>query len=164
MRGLVASTAVLGVLAIGGVPALAMTLASDEAEPRQEPATTLAEEPDEGRSGPPTWAQGRGPGENQGRDEGDSDDEGDDTGPPAWAQGPERQPPPGWARNHAGAKPYGWTVRAWAYCMSQAEADREAGESVRPRARCGEKPAKPAKAAKPAKPEKAAKPKADRSG
>ena len=142
MRGLVASTAVLGVLAIGGVPALAMTLTSDEAEPRQEPATTLAED----------------------------DDDAARSGPPAWAQNPDRQPPPGWARNHAGAKPYGWTVRAWAYCLSQAEADRGAGESVSPRARCGEKPAKPAKAGKaakpdkPDKPEKATKPKAGRSG
>ena len=145
MRGLVASTALLGALALGGVPALALTLASDETEPRQAPATTLAEESDEGRSGPPPWAQGR----DRGDDAGERDDEGDDEGPPAWAQGPERQAPPGWARNHAGGKPYGWRVRAWAYCVSQAEADREAGESVSPRARCGEKPAKPAKAAKP---------------
>lgn len=56
MRGLVATTAVLGVVAIGGLPALALTLAADETGPAAERTTTLVEE----RGSPPPWAQGGG--------------------------------------------------------------------------------------------------------
>ncbi len=145
MRGLLATTAVLGVLAIGGLPALALTLAADETDPAQEPATTLAE--DTGRPGPPPWAQGRGPGEDRG-DEDDGAEPEDEDGPPAWAQGEDRQPPPGWARNHPGRTPHGWAVREWALCLAEEAENRGPGERVDPETDCGGKPVSPGQAKK----------------
>ncbi|HEX4978086.1 MAG TPA: hypothetical protein VFV40_09500 [Nocardioides sp.] len=156
MRGLVATTAVLGVLAIGGLPALALTLAAEETGPDSEPATTLVE--DDGRPGPPPWAQGRG--QDKDRDEKRPDGMGDDTdgdtdeGTPPWAEGEDRQPPPGWMRNHDGATPHGWAVREWAHCLGDDAGTEEPGETVGPRSDCGEKPVPPGHAPKPAKPEK----------
>lgn len=118
MKGLVATTAVLGVLAIGGLPALALTLAADETERAEEPSTTLAE-------GPP-----------------------DAPGPPPWAQGENRQPPPGWVRNHGGARPHGWAVREWAHCRADAARSGQAGGPGGPEVDCGPKPAPPEKAAR----------------
>ena len=80
----------------------------------------------------------------------------------------------GWTRERPEDGPYlacddrSWEVRCGieSWFLPQDEA-REAGEVVNPRARCGEKPAKPGKAAKPEKPAKSgkpAKPKAGRSG
>ena len=147
MRGLVATTAVLGVLAIGGLPALALTLAAEETGPDAEPTTTLVEDPDDtGRPGPPPWAQGRGPGGD--RDDDGSDAQGEDEGTPPWAQGEDRQPPPGWTRNHGGATPHGWAVREWASCLADEAGAREPGERVDPESACGGKPASPGQARK----------------
>lgn len=144
MKGLVATTAVLGVLAIGGLPALALTLASEETGPDTEPTTTLVEDADDtGRPGPPPWAQGRGPGEDRG-DEGDSETE--DEGEPGWARGGNDEPPPGWARNHDGRIPHGWAVREWASCLADQAGDRQPGEPVDPEGVCGEKPESPGQA------------------
>ena len=120
MRGLVATTAVLGVLAIGGLPALALTLAAEETRPDAEPTTTLVQDPDDtGRPGRPPWAQGE-----------------------------DREPPPGWTRNHGGATPHGWAVREWASCMGDAAAGREPGAQPDPSGACGEKPLSPGQAKK----------------
>ena len=53
MRGLLAATAVVGVLAIGGLPALALTLADDETGADRHP-TAAKREP-----GPPPRAHGK---------------------------------------------------------------------------------------------------------
>jgi len=168
MKGLVTSTAMLGVLAFGGLPALALTLAADEAEPAEEPASTLVGDvADTARPGPPPWAQGRGPGADRGADDADQDDtddtddtderadaeeradtEGGGDGPPPWAQGETREPNPGWARNHDGAMPHGWTVRAWAHCLADQAGDLERGQRVDPEAACGGKPVSPGEARK----------------
>lgn len=102
MRGLVATTAVLGVLAIGGLPVLALTLAVDETRSDREPVTVLEE-----GHGP----DGHGP---------------DGRGGPPWAQGEDREPPPGWVRNHGGATPHGWAVREWAHCRNDARRQADA--------------------------------------
>lgn len=129
MKGLVATTAVLGVLAVGGLPALALTLATEETGPYEEPATTLAQDPD--RPGPPPWAHGRGGTEGS---EGDVEAEGE--GVPPWATGEDREPPPGWERNHGGATPHGWAVREWARCVAEEAGDREPGERLEPGSDC----------------------------
>jgi len=147
MKGLVATTAVLGVLAIGGLPALALTLAAEETGPDAEPATTLVEDTDgTGRPGPPPWAQERGPGEERDADDAGerAEDEGD---PPAWAQRQNGAPPPGWARNHEGT-PHGWAVREWASCLADEAAEDEPGERVDPETDCGPKPVPPGEAKK----------------
>lgn len=147
MKGLVATTAVLGVLAIGGLPALALTLAAEETGPDAEPTTTLVEDADDtGRPGPPPWAQGRGPGEERGGED-DSETEDDEGDPPAWAQRQDGAPPPGWARNHEGT-PHGWAVREWASCLADGAAENEPGERVDPETDCGPKPVPPGEAKK----------------
>jgi hypothetical protein len=148
MKGLVATTAVLGVLAIGGLPALALTLAAEETGPDADPTTTLVEDTGTaGRPGPPPWAQGRGPGEERGPDE-DEGSEADDGGTPGWARGEDDGPPPGWARNHAGATPHGWAVREWASCLADGAAENEPGDRVDPETDCGPKPVPPGEAKK----------------
>lgn len=77
MRGLLATTAVLGVLAIGGLPVLALTLAVDETGPGREPTTVL--EDADGPGGPP-WAQGE-----------------DREPPPGWVRNHGGATPHGWA-------------------------------------------------------------------
>lgn len=136
MRGLVATTAVLGVLAIGGLPALALTLAAEETGPGREPATTLVQ--DSESPGPPPWAHGRG------RPEGPGDDvEAEGEGVPPWATGGDREPPPGWERNHDGATPHGWAVREWARCVAAEAGDREPGDRLDREAACGPRPVPP---------------------
>lgn len=129
MKGLVATTAVLGALAIGGLPALALTLAVEESGPAAEPATTLVEETATDEDPP---ARDAGPG---------------------WARG-ATGPPPGWVRNHDGRSPHGWAVREWAHCRS-GEADlsgkpdaSRSGPQGRPQGDCGQKPVSPGKAKK----------------
>jgi hypothetical protein len=115
MRGIVAATAVLGVLAIGGLPVLALTLADSETS-SQDTARPAADQ----RPGPPPWAHAYGrdgkpakpdklhkdkskdKAERPDRDDADDgdDDRGTD-GPPGWARGGD-QVPPGWAK-HAGS-------------------------------------------------------------
>jgi hypothetical protein len=164
MRGFLASTAVLGVIAVGGVPALGLVMTGEETTPSDERTATA---PKSDRQGPPPWARGRGGAE------GADDKVGPDQGPPAWARGgadgKQRGAPPGWARNHGGATPHGWAVREWAHCLADASKGLEAGQRPDPAA-CGEKPVSPGQAksdkAKPqkAKPEKAKQPKAGRPG
>lgn len=140
MRGVVATTAVLGVLAIGGLPALALTLAAEETGPDAEPTTSLVEDTDAtGRPGPPPWAQGRGPGAER-HDGDDADKEAGDEGTPGWARREDGGPPPGWARNHGGETPHGWAVREWAHCLADQAAENEPGERVDPETDCGPKP------------------------
>ena len=143
MRGLLATTAVLGVLAIGGLPVLALTLAADETAPAEEPATTLVD--DTGRPGPPPWAQGRGPGEDRGEEDESTDAEGEGE-PPAWARRQDGAPPPGWARNHPGKTPHGWAVREWALCLAEEAENLGPGERVDPETDCGGKPVSPGEA------------------
>ncbi len=70
MKGVLAATAVIGVLAIGGLPALALTLADAETAGR---SASAAEGSDrradhaERRPGPPAWAHDKGPGRESGR-------------------------------------------------------------------------------------------------
>jgi hypothetical protein len=72
MRGVVAATAVLGVVAIAGLPTLALTLADEETGPRT--GTSRVE-----RGGPPGWARA-----------------GHDV-PPGWARNHAGAAPHGWA-------------------------------------------------------------------
>jgi hypothetical protein len=156
MRGFLASTAVLGVIAVGGVPAIGLAMTGEETAPTDQRTAT---DPEGDREGPPPWARGRGGPK-------DADDKaGPDQGPPAWARGgadgKQRGTPPGWARNHGGATPHGWAVRAWAHCRADAAQGREPGEGRDAIAACGEKPASPGevKQGQAGKPGKAKKPK-----
>lgn len=116
MRGLVTTTAVLGVLAIGGLPALALTLAAEETGPDVESTTTLVGGADHVGK-PPPWAQGHGPGE-------------------------DRDTRPGVRGGHDEA-PHGWAVRQWAHCLADAARDREPGERLDSGSECGGKPVPP---------------------
>ena len=140
MRGLVAATAVLGVIAIGGLPALALTLSDAE-------TGTAAQTTADRRPGPPPWAHGHKAGKADKADKDDKDEkarEDDDRagGPPGWARHGD-QVPPGWARNHPGKTPHGWAMRVWAHCVADAAADLPSGEKLDPEAACGARPAPP---------------------
>ncbi len=158
MRGFLASTAVLGVIAVGGVPALGLVMTGEETTPSDQRTAT---ERDDDREGPPPWARGRG------RTKGADDKADADQGPPAWARGgaggKQRGTPPGWARNHGGATPHGWAVREWAHCVAGASQALEPGRRLDKAGACGEKPTSPGhatqgQAGKPVKPDKADKP------
>lgn len=60
MKGLVATTAVLGVLAIGGLPALALTLAAEETGRDTQPPSTLGWAKGTDREPPPGWVRNHG--------------------------------------------------------------------------------------------------------
>jgi len=161
MRGFLASTAVLGVIAVGGVPALGLAMTGEETAPAEQRTATGSEDD---REGPPPWARGRG------GPKGADDKARPDQGPPAWAgggtDGTQRGTPPGWARNHGGATPHGWAVREWAHCLADAAKDLEPGQRLDRTAACGEKPASPGEVKKgqAGKHGKAKQPKAGRSG
>jgi hypothetical protein len=116
MRGLLAATAAVGVLAIGGLPALALTLAGEETGPEHRRAAVSQRAP-----GPPPWAHEKARG---------------------WMRHHDRVPP-GWARNHAGRTPHGWAVRTWAHCVADAAAGLAPGEKLDPVSACGERPERP---------------------
>jgi hypothetical protein len=146
MRGLLAATAVLGVIAIGGLPVLALTLADAETG-AGDTAPTAADQ----RPGPPAWAHGRGgkPGKpdkvkgDDDRADGDDDDGAETDGPPGWARHGDTVPP-GWVKHHAGRTPHGWAMREWAHCVADAAADLPSGEKLDPEAACGVRPDPPA--------------------
>lgn len=148
MKGLVAATAVLGVLAIGGIPALALTLADNETGSASTPQEAR-QEGAERQPGPPPWANGQGKGhhkddkgkDDKGKDEKkESDRDGGGKGQPGWSRHGD-QVPPGWARNHEGRSPHGWAMREWAHCLADAAAALGDGERLDPEAACGERPA-----------------------
>jgi hypothetical protein len=132
MRGLLAATAVLGVVAIGGLPVLALALADAETGPDAGVSAQVSDQVSAGalRPGPPPWAHGHGK----------RDDDTDD--PPGWARHGDLVPP-GWAKNHAGRSPHGWAVREWAHCVADAAADLDGGQKLDPEAACGERPTPP---------------------
>ncbi len=149
MRGLVAATAVLGVIAIGGLPVLALTLADAETGTGDTTPTAADRRP-----GPPPWAHGQGkdgkpakPDKAKGDDRDEADDEDDDGAEadarPGWA-GRADQVPPGWAKHHPGRAPHGWAMREWAHCVGDAAADLTSGEKLDPEAACGARPEPPA--------------------
>lgn len=148
MRGLLAATAVLGVVAIGGLPVLALTLADAETGPDTQVSAAAR------RPGPPPWAHGHGKPDHddKARDDKDGDDragedrdddrDDDGDGPPGWARHGDLVPP-GWAKNHAGRSPHGWAMREWAHCVADAAADLGSGEKLDPEAACGARPTPP---------------------
>ncbi|MGZ5417162.1 MAG: hypothetical protein ACXWDI_08290 [Nocardioides sp.] len=138
MRGLLAATAVVGVLAIGGLPTLALSLADDETGSDRSPAASQRE------PGPPPWAHGKARGhEKPGQDDrADKDKQKDKAGAPGWMRH-DGQVPPGWARNHTGRTPHGWAMRAWAHCVADAAAGLAQGEKLDPESACGERPEPP---------------------
>ena len=144
MRGLLAATAVLGVVAIGGLPVLALALADAETGP--DPQVSAQVSTAALRPGPPPWAHGHGkPGRDDkaGDDHKAGEDRDDDAdGPPGWARHGDLVPP-GWARNHAGRSPHGWAVREWAHCVADAAADLDGGQKLDPEAACGKRPTPP---------------------
>ena len=159
MRGLVAATAVLGVIAIGGLPVLALTLADAETGTDDTTPTAVDRRP-----GPPPWAHGQGKDGKDGKDgkpakpdkldkakgDAESDDQDDDAetdGAPGWARHDD-QVPPGWVKHHAGRTPHGWAMREWAHCVADAAADLTSGEKLDPEAACGARPEPPAAAAR----------------
>lgn len=153
MRGLLAATAVLGVVVIGGLPVLALTLADSETGSSE--TTTLAGA--ERQPGPPPWAHGHGragkPDHAKGQDDEGPDDEGrdddgaedrdDDRGEPGWARRGGAVPP-GWAKHRSGATPHGWAMRSWAHCVADAASRLESGDKLDPEAACGTRPEPPA--------------------
>lgn len=153
MRGFLTATAVLGVLAIGGLPALALTLAADETAPA--PSAQVDSTPGNGM---PPWAQGKAHGRDKaGKDARKADRPADgDDGTPGWLK--QSEVPPGWTKNHGGQRPHGWNMREWAHCVGDAVADRPEGEKPNAEGACGPRPTKPSKA-----PEKAPNPSAEKS-
>jgi hypothetical protein len=149
MRGLLAATAVLGVVAIGGLPVLALTLADAETGAGDTTQTAIDQRP-----GPPAWAHGHGRDGKPGKpdkakdddrhdDQGDARDDAEKDGRPGWARHGD-QVTPGWAKQHAGRTPHGWAVREWAHCVADAAAKLPDGEKLDPEAACGARPAPPA--------------------
>jgi hypothetical protein len=138
VRGLLAATAVVGVLAIGGLPTLALTLADEETGSDRSTAASQQQ------PGPPPWAHGkaRGHEKRSGDDRAHQDKQKDKAGHPGWMRHDGRVPP-GWARNHAGRTPHGWAMRAWAHCVVDAAAGLTDGEKLDPVAACGERPEPP---------------------
>ena len=124
-----AATAVAGVLVIGGLPALALTLADQETGSDGTAATAP------GQPGPPAWAHGNARGHQK-------PGKGDKDGAPGWTRHDGRVPP-GWARNHDGRAPHGWAMREWAHCVADAAARRADGAKPAPEAACGERPTPP---------------------
>jgi hypothetical protein len=141
MRGVFTATAVLGVLAIGGLPALALTLAADETAP-DEVATT-----DAGRPGPPPWAQGRARGHDDDKagSKADKDVKKAEREAEKGERGRGTEVPPGWGRHHQGRSPHGWAVRDWAHCLADAAKALPEGEELDPQQACGGKPESPGK-------------------
>jgi hypothetical protein len=150
MRGLVAATAVLGVVVIGGLPVLALTLADSETGSGETVTPPWADR----RPGPPPWAHGRdgkpdhgsrsddqGP-DDEARDSDEAEDRGHDHGQPGWARHGDAVPP-GWAKHRAGATPHGWAMRTWAHCVADAAAKLDQGEKLDPEAACGPRPEPP---------------------
>jgi hypothetical protein len=142
MRGVVAATAVLGVLTVGGLPAAALVVAAEET---RTPDAAVAQE----RTGPPPWANGQA----RGHDE-DKGKAGQDEAPRATRpendekrEGAQRGrrdgPPPGWGRHHQGRSPHGWAVREWARCLAGAAAELPEGQRLDPHGSCGGKPEPP---------------------
>lgn len=137
MRGLLAATAVAGVLAVGGLPTLGLTLAGDETGP--EPAVTLAP-PDERPDGEKAQEQAARKAERdrlkaqkerlkaEWRASGKADDP--DAGPPPWAASRGDHVPPGADRRHQGRSPHGHAVRTWAHCVAEAARGLEPGERL----------------------------------
>lgn len=150
MRGLLAATAVLGVVVIGGLPVLALTLADSETGGSETVALAGADQP-----GPPPWAHGhgragkpdhaKGPDDQESGDEADdeAEDRGADRGEPGWARRGDAVPP-GWAKHRPGETPHGWAMRTWAHCVADAAAKLDDGEKLDPEAACGTRPEPPA--------------------
>lgn len=151
MKGLLTATAVLGVLAIGGLPVLALNLAADETQPA--PSAQVEGTPDDGM---PPW------GKAHGRDKAGKDavkdkdarreakdawkaDRLDDVedGTPGWLK--QSEVPPGWAKHHGGQRPHGWDMRVWAHCLADEAGNLREGEKLDPQTACGPRPAKPSK-------------------
>lgn len=152
MRGLVAATAVLGVLAAGGLPTLGHTPAADGTGPGGDDVTRVR---DEGPSGPPPWAMGKAHGRSttKAKDKAKDKAKGAGEGPkglkdgrgPRWSQGR----PPGLAREKgpgADRTPHGWLMRDWAHCV--AGADKPKGQRFDPEAVCGTRPTPPGQRAR----------------
>ena len=145
MRGLLAATAVLGVVVIGGLPVLALTLADSETGGSE--TTTLVGA--DRQPGPPAWAHGHGragkPDHARGEDadEAREDEDRDADGQPGWARHGDAVPP-GWAKHRAGATPHGWQMRTWAHCVADAAARLDEGEKLDPESACGTRPEPPA--------------------
>lgn len=151
MKGLVAATAVLGVVAIAGLPALALTLASDETRPGSDETAQVQDGP----PGPPPWARARG--HEQDKDQGKDPDKDQDKESGEKTKGPKDGPgarwsdgvPPGWAKaqgHKAGRTPHGWAMRDWAHCV--AGAAKPEGETFDPEAACGTRPTPPGRLAR----------------
>lgn len=143
MKGLLAATAVLGVLAIGGLPTLALTLADNETG-----ADTAAQVDSADQPGPPPWAHGHAKGHQKDgkpakKDKAGRDEQGaGGDGRPGWARN-GGQVPPGWAKNHPGRSPHGWAMRDWAHCLADAAGELGQGEKLDVEAVCGARPAHP---------------------
>jgi hypothetical protein len=149
MRGVVAATAVLGVLAVGGLPAAALVVAAEETGT---PDAAVAQE----RTGPPPWANGQARGHDKDKG-GAAEDKGgaakdkapratkptDDAKREGAQRGRREGPPPGWGRHHQGRSPHGWAVREWARCLAGAAEELPEGRRLDPHAACGGKPEPP---------------------
>lgn len=148
MRGLLAATAVLGVVVIGGLPVLALTLADSETGS----GDTVTLSGAGGEPGPPPWAHGHGQKgkadhakgrDDKGPDDAEAEDRDDDRGQPGWARRGDAVPP-GWAKHRPGATPHGWAMRTWAHCVADAAARLDEGEKLDPEDACGTRPEPPA--------------------
>jgi hypothetical protein len=159
MKGTLTAAALIGALAAGGLPALALGLTGAQTAPQsdaQGDAAVVGVVPAAGDAG-------------DAGDAGEGDDDAqDDTGTPGWARH-EQRVPPGWAKNHKGATPFGWQMRSWARCVGDNTPPRVSEDDQdTPSAKCGAKPRPPHRNAvppghaksheKPAKPAKPGRP------
>ena len=120
MKGILAAGAILGVLAVGGLPAFALTMAADPSSGSGSTADTQTWQPGDGA---PPWSDGRHAKGHAKWHQGESDDDVRGAG----------ELPPGLAKT--GKTHHGAQMRDWAHCMAGAEKPTDH--------KCGAKPTPP---------------------
>jgi hypothetical protein len=126
MKAMLTATAVIGALAAGSLPALALTLTGAES----------------GHPAGATVVRAAAPAADS-DDAKDPKDAKEEAGTPGWMRPGHAKLPPGWVRNHQGGTPFGWQMRSWAKCVSDSAAGANESQDVTPPANCGTKPTPP---------------------
>jgi hypothetical protein len=120
VKGLWVAAAVLGALLIGGIPALALTLAADESSSSS--ASGEAWQPGDGA---PPWANGHGATQDKaGKDKAEKKADDADGTEPAKPEKPQRAHGPKAERGNG----HGAQMREWAHCVAAAEKPADSAE------------------------------------
>jgi hypothetical protein len=133
MKLLVGTVAVLGALAIGGIPAVAFTLAQADHGLGSESSGDSADHTP--GNGPPEWAHSGHHGDKG--DKGEAHDEGRGWGP--WKDKANEH---AWEMSARG-RAHGEAMREWAACVSEHAANQSDDSGFDPEVACGTKPIPP---------------------